>query len=283
MGEMDLGKWSEGTALLRGEPVTRSTRKVEGAPKVRKSWASRRAEEDIDELSRWQEALYAEGKRGVLFVLQGLDTAGKDGTIRHIFQGVNPQGVSVAPFKVPTPQESAHDFLFRIHQQVPSRGMIGVFNRSHYEDLLVPLATESISEAEYRRRVEVIEGFERYLTGEGIVIVKCFLHVSYEVQGQRLLRRLDRQDKHWKFSASDVATRDHWDVYSRAYQRVIPDTSFEGSPWHVIPADRKWYRNWVARAVLLQQMRTLSPQLPKVSIDHIDRLRRELRAGLEAR
>ncbi|MHB8190274.1 MAG: PPK2 family polyphosphate kinase [Ferrimicrobium sp.] len=276
----DLTPWFQRTLLRAGGAVPKDSQRVVGAPEISKDVVFSNTPKLIEELSEWQEALYAESRRGLLIVLQGLDTAGKDGILRSIFQGINPQGVVVTPFKAPTPWESAHDFLFRIHRSVPERGMIGIFNRSHYEDLVVPTATKSITDAEYRRRVAAIESFEEYLADEGIVTLKLYLQVSYEVQGARLLRRLDQPNKHWKFSSSDLVTREHWNAFASAYAKVVPDTSFPGSPWHVIPADHKWYRNWVGLATTLHTLRTLHPVVPSVDIAHIERLRREIKAGL---
>jgi PPK2 family polyphosphate:nucleotide phosphotransferase len=280
MGSSIDHEWLQLTQLALGHDIPSDTSVVLSAPHVSKKKAKRIRHRAVKELARLQEALYAQASDGLLVVLQGLDTAGKDGTIRAVFGGVNPQGVKVHGFKVPTPEEAAHDYLYRIHQAVPARGAIGVFNRSHYEDLIVPLATKKMTDQAFAQRVDEIHQFERYLLKQNITIVKLFLHVSYEEQGRRLLSRLDNPEKHWKFSPSDLATREHFRSFAEAYNRIIPATSFEGIPWHIIPADQKWYRNSVASLIVAETVARLAPHSPLVDIDNIARIRTELTSGL---
>jgi PPK2 family polyphosphate:nucleotide phosphotransferase len=215
------------------------------------------------ELEALQELLYAEGKHKVLVVLQGIDTAGKDGTIRHVFEGVNPQGVRVASFKVPTPVELAHDYLWRIHQQTPRRGEIVIFNRSHYEDVLVVRVHNLAPPEVWGRRYEHINAFEKTLTDEGATILKFFLHISKDEQKQRLQERLDTPEKHWKFSKADLAERKRWDDYMAAYEAVLSKTSTDYAPWYIVPANRKWYRNLVVSHVIINTLEGLNMRFPE--------------------
>jgi len=270
----------EMTRLAHGDELPGETRVVPALPPLTKPVAKRLRRDHRRRLGRLQEALYAEGSRSMLVVLQGLDTAGKDGTLRATFSGVNPQGVVVHPFKVPSAEEAAHDYLWRVHAAAPAKGMIAVFNRSHYEDLLVPLANGTMDDDAFGTRVEEIHAFERYLIDQGTTIVKLYLSVSWRTQGKRLLERLDRPEKHWKFSPSDALTRAHFQQVEAAYRRVIPATSFPDSPWHIIPADRRWYRNTVAALVVTSILAQLDPKIPVVPVAHIERYRRTLEREL---
>lgn len=214
-------------------------------------------------LETLQELLYAEGKHKVLIVLQGMDTAGKDSVIRHVFNGVNPQGVKVASFKVPTPQELAQDYLWRIHKQTPGRGEIVIFNRSHYEDVLVVRVHNLVPPEVWERRYEHINAFEKLLTDEGTTILKFFLHISKEEQRQRLQERLDTPEKNWKFSMGDLAERKLWDQYMAAYEAVLSKTSTGYAPWCIVPANRKWYRNLVISHVIIQTLEGLNMRYPE--------------------
>jgi PPK2 family polyphosphate:nucleotide phosphotransferase len=216
----------------------------------------------VAELSEWQNRLWAEGEQSLLMVLQAMDAGGKDGSIRKVFTGVNPQGVRVASFKAPTHIELEHDFLWRIHREVPRRGEVGVFNRSHYEDVLIVRVDELVPESVWRDRFEQIRNFEATLAAAGTAVVKFFLHISKEEQAERLQARLDDPTKRWKFAAADLDVREHWDSYQAAYEEAIAETSTEAAPWYVIPADRKWYRNWAILTVLLATMERLDPQFP---------------------
>ena len=214
------------------------------------------------ELESLQELLYAEGRHKVLIVIQATDTGGKDGTIRHVFDGVNPSGVTVAPFKKPTPQELSHDYLWRIHQHTPGAGELTIFNRSHYEDVLVVRVHDLVPEERWRRRYEHIRNFEQMLADEGTTIVKLFLHISKEEQRERLQERVDRPEKNWKFSFGDIAEREHWDTYQDAFRVMLEKTSTDAAPWYVIPANRKWFRNRVISEIIVTTLRSLNMRHP---------------------
>jgi|SRR5579862_1011726 len=219
------------------------------------------------QMAALQEVLYAEQKHAVLVVLQGMDTAGKDGTISHIFSGMNPQGCDVASFKVPTPLEARHDFLWRVHQSVPPRGMIVIFNRSQYEDVLSPAVHGVISKKETRKRFAEINNFEEMLARNNVTILKFFLHISREEQTRRLRERLDNPNKHWKLSEADFRERKFWDEYARAYEDILENTSSKDAPWFAIPSDFKWYRNLAISQLLVDAMRGLKMNYPKPSFD----------------
>ncbi len=219
------------------------------------------------ELEALQEFLYAEHKHKVLVVLQGMDTSGKDGVIRHVFEGVNPQGVRVAGFKVPTPEELDHDYLWRVHRQVPGKGEIVVFNRSHYEDVLVVRVHELVPKHIWKQRYDQINAFERMLVEEGTTIVKFFLHISLEEQKERLLERLKNADKQWKFNVGDLKERRLWDDYMAAYEEALERTSTDWAPWYVVPSDRKWFRNLVISTVLVDLLKSLKMDYPKPQED----------------
>ncbi len=214
-----------------------------------------------------QELLYASQSKALLVVLQGMDTAGKDGTIRHIFSGVNPQGCQVASFKVPSQLEQRHDFLWRCHAQVPPKGMIGIFNRSHYEDVLSPLVHGHISAKQGARHMEEINDFERMLSDNGVVILKFFLHISREEQTRRLQERIDEKKKQWKLAPGDFEERQFWPDYMRVYEEILRNTSKKYAPWFVIPSDHKPYRNVVIAGILVEAMERMKLQYPKPTFD----------------
>jgi PPK2 family polyphosphate:nucleotide phosphotransferase len=214
-----------------------------------------------------QARFYAEESRAVLVVLQGIDAAGKDSTVAHVFRGSNPQGVRVYSFKEPSNEELAHDFLWRYHQHTPGAGMIHVFNRSHYEDVLVVRVKELVEEAVWRSRYESINDFERILVREGTTIVKFFLHISPEAQLDRFRERLELERKHYKFSPNDVNERRYWDDYQRAYEDALHHTSTEWAPWYVVPADHKWYRNLVVARTVAGTLEALDPRWPEPDED----------------
>jgi PPK2 family polyphosphate:nucleotide phosphotransferase len=218
-------------------------------------------------LEELQEMLYAESKHKVLIVLQGMDTSGKDGTIRHVFEGVNPQGVKVASFKVPTQEELDHDYLWRVHKRTPGRGEITIFNRSHYEDVLVVRVNELVPRPVWQRRYEQINAFEKTLAEEGTTILKFFLHISKKEQKERLLDRLQEPHKQWKFSLGDLKTRARWNDYQLAYQDVLNLTSTEWAPWYIVPSDKKWYRNLVVASVLVDTLKSLGIHYPEPEDD----------------
>jgi PPK2 family polyphosphate:nucleotide phosphotransferase len=221
-------------------------------------------------LEALQELFYAEGKHKLLVVLQGMDTSGKGGVIRHVFEGVNPQGVKVANFKVPTRQELAHDYLWRVHKQTPGTGEIVIFDRSHYEDVLVVRVHELVPPDTWSRRYHHINQFERLLADEGTTILKFYLHIDLDEQKERLQDRLDEPDKHWKFNPGDLEERRLWPQYTTAYEDVLSKTSTDWAPWHIIPANRKWYRNLVISTVIIQTLESLDMHFPEPDFDPAD-------------
>lgn len=223
------------------------------------------------ELAALQEKLVAEairgGQRQVLLILQGMDTSGKDGVVKHVLGLLNPAGVQLTSFKKPTAEELRHDFLWRIASQVPQAGQIGVFNRSHYEDVLVVRVHDLVPQPEWSQRYARINGFERKLVREGTVIVKCFLHISKDTQLERLAARLDDPTKYWKYDAADLTERAFWAGYQEAYADALRRCNTVGAPWFVIPSDRKWYRNWAIASLLLETLRQMNPQYPPADFD----------------
>jgi PPK2 family polyphosphate:nucleotide phosphotransferase len=255
-GELDL------TAVdPRGRPVGPDDKKAAAAAMSRLA----------DRLAGGQEALFAEaaggGHRAVLLVLQGMDTSGKGGVISHVAGLVNPQGLHIASFKKPTPAELAHDFLWRIRRQVPAPGLIGVFDRSHYEDVLVVRVNGLVPEQEWRARYAAIRDFEAELAGSGVTLVKCMLHISPQEQQERLLARLDDPAKRWKYNPGDLDVRARWADYRAAYTDALRETDTDVAPWYVVPADRKWYRNWAVAALLAETLDQLAPQYPAPAYD----------------
>jgi PPK2 family polyphosphate:nucleotide phosphotransferase len=246
----------------------------------------------IDLLSEYQSRLYADDTQGVLIVLQALDAAGKDGTIRHVMSGVNPQGVSVHSFKVPSSEELDHDYFWRFAQRLPGRGEIGIFNRSYYEEVLVVRVHPELLERQklpqdlrgprlWRRRFREINNWERSLTDNGIKIVKLFLNLSKEEQRTRFLRRIDLADHNWKFSSADVRERESWDDYQKAFSDMLSNTSTEWAPWYVIPADRKWYARIAAGAVISNALIDIDPRYPTID-DKARAALEEVKKTLEA-
>jgi PPK2 family polyphosphate:nucleotide phosphotransferase len=240
-------------------------------------------EEGVRLLCDYQARLAAQDTWGVLLVLQALDAAGKDGTIRHVMSGVNPQGVHVSSFKAPSAEELDHDFLWRYARRLPGRGEIGIFNRSHYEEVLVVRVHPEILEGQklppgthrgdlFKRRYCAINDWERYLTENGFKIVKLFLNLSKEEQRRRFLRRLDLPDHNWKFSSSDIKERQRWDDYQEVFSEMLSHTSTEWAPWHVIPADRKWFARIGAGAVLVQALMEIDPHFPRLTAEQRDAL-----------
>jgi len=232
----------------------------------------------IQQLAAFQDKLYAQDTYGMLIILQALDAAGKDGTISHVMSGVNPQGVSVHSFKVPSDEELDHDFLWRYAQRLPARGDIGIFNRSHYEEVLVVRTHPEILNRQklpktsrkgdiWKRRYREINDWERYLTDQGFRIVKIFLNLSKEEQRCRFLRRLDLPEKNWKFSAADAKERGYWDTYQKAFSEMLSHTSTEWAPWYVIPADRKWFARIAAGAVIIDTLMRIDPRYPTISAE----------------
>ena len=222
-----------------------------------------------------QERLYAQDRWSVLLIFQAMDAAGKDGTIKHVMSGVNPQGVEVHSFKAPSAEELDHDFLWRTSRSLPRRGHIGIFNRSYYEETLVvrvhqnilgrqQLPRELVTKNIWRERFEDINGFERYLSRQGVVIRKVFLHLSKDEQRERFLKRLEKPEKNWKFSPGDVGERAHFTEYMNAYEDMIRHTGTEWAPWHVVPADRKWFTRLVVSAIIIDAIQSIDPRFPEV-------------------
>lgn len=218
-------------------------------------------------LEKLQETLYAEHKHKVLIVLQAMDTGGKDGTIKKVFEGVNPQGVRVEHFRTPTPEEADHDFLWRVHQQVPGSGEMVIFNRSHYEGVLVERVHGLVPRKTWMRRYKEIEHFEHLLHEDRTVIMKFFLHIDKEEQKRRLEERLDDPSKQWKLSLSDLQERKYWPEYMKAYEDALHKTSKDPSPWYVIPANKKWFRDVVVSTIIVEKLEELGMSYPKPSVD----------------
>lgn len=229
-------------------------------------------------LSDLQTLLYANGasggSRGVLLVLQGMDTSGKGGTLRHVIGNVDPQGCVVASFKTPTKEELAHDFLWRVRKRVPEPGLIGVFDRSHYEDVLIVRVHELVPTATWHRRYGVINRFEARLAESSMHVIKVFLHISKDEQAERLEARLDDPTKHWKFNPRDIDERQRWAEYQQAYEAVLEKCNTETAPWHLVPADRKWYRNWAVASLLIEALEDMKLTWPAADFDVAEQLAR---------
>jgi PPK2 family polyphosphate:nucleotide phosphotransferase len=213
-------------------------------------------------IRKLQERLYAENQRSLLIVLQAMDTGGKDGTIKHVFREVNPQGCQVWSFKIPSDEEASHDFLWRYHHRVPQRGMITIFNRAHYEDVLVVRVHELVPEDIWRQRYHIINEFEQMLTLSNVTILKFFLHISKDEQKRRLESRLNNPDKQWKFSKNDIKERRLWNEYQKAFEDAISNCSTSYAPWYVVPANKKWYRNLVVARTIADTLEAMNPQYP---------------------
>ncbi len=260
----------EGTINLAGYDTT-ATPFFEGS----ESDAEDELEEMREALFDAHELLYAEEKRSVLLVLQGLDCSGKNGTIKHVVIAMNPAGVRVSSYKEPTDEEASQHFLERFRPNLPAPGQLGVFDRSYYEDAIVPAVLEPNAEDDIARRIEEINQFEAELNDDGVTIVKCLLHISFDEQRERFLRRLRRDDKRWKFSEADLETRRQWNEFQAAYGVAVGQTSTDQAPWYVIPADHKWYRNWIIAKLLLATFDSLGASYPQPDFD-LDELRRRL-------
>jgi PPK2 family polyphosphate:nucleotide phosphotransferase len=228
------------------------------------------------DLASLQERLFAEHTRSVLLVLQGIDTAGKGGVVTHVVGLLGPEGVTTTAFKAPTPEELAHHVLWRIRRRLPATGLVGVFDRSHYEDVLVPRVHELITEEQWRARYDEINAFEADLVAKGTTVVKCFLNISYTTQRERLLARLADPTKRWKFHESDIDERAYWSDYQAAFAGMLQNCSPDVAPWYVVPSDSKPYRNWAIAQILGETLTELDPQYPEPDLD-LDRLRARLR------
>jgi PPK2 family polyphosphate:nucleotide phosphotransferase len=229
--------------------------------------AEKRVDELAEELDGLQDKLFAQRQHRLLIVLQAMDTGGKDGTIRRVFGQVDPQGVRVANFKAPTSTELDHDYLWRVHAEAPARGEIVIFNRSHYEDVLIVRVHNFVPKAVWQKRYDHINAFEKLLADEGTTIVKFYLHIGKDEQKERLQERLDEPDKRWKFNPGDLKERALWDDYMKAYEEVLGRTSTAHAPWHIVPANRKWYRNLVVASVLVDTLKGLDLQYPQPEWD----------------
>ncbi len=230
--------------------------------KLDKKSAEKRIEQNAKRMSELANVLFAENQRAILLVLQGMDTAGKDGTIRTVMRGVNPRGCQVVSFKRPSEEELDHDFLWRVHQVVPRKGNIGIFNRSHYEDVLVVRVHSIVPEKIWRARYDQINAMEKLLVDTGTVVIKCFLLISNETQRARLQARIDDPQEHWKFNLNDLAERKLWDQYVTAYEEMITRCNTEYAPWHIIPSEKKWYRNLLVSELLRKTLEEMNPQYP---------------------
>lgn len=250
---------------------------------------------DKDEIAKWQNKLYAEDRQSLLIILQGMDSAGKDGFIKHIMSGVNPQGLSVHSFKHPSGQEQAHDYLWRHYIYLPEQGQISIFNRSHYENVLISKVHPEIVLAEripgidtlnkvnkdfWAERYKQINTFEEVLIQNGTQILKFFLHLSKKEQRERFLERIHNREKHWKFSSSDISERGFWDQYQRVYEQAIAHTSTKKSPWYIIPADDKWYTHYIGGAIILDKLKEMAPSYPPVTAEEAE-LMKKAKAKLE--
>jgi PPK2 family polyphosphate:nucleotide phosphotransferase len=296
MSNLDVDWVSELVGPLRVKPGSEVTLPGDFDPGARfgvrkKHDGARLLQQGVELLAEYQQRLAAQDTYAVLIVLQAMDAAGKDGTIRHVMSGVNPQGVHVSSFKVPSAEELGHDYLWRLSRRLPARGEIGIFNRSHYEEVLaVRVHPENLDRERlppraqghgvWQRRFREINDWERYLTDNGIRLVKLFLNVSKEEQRKRFLQRIDRPEKNWKFSEADARERQYWDDYQHAYSQMLTHTSTEHAPWHVLPADHKWFTRICAAALIAQTLIDIDPRYPVSNAD----TRRELqqaRAELE--
>ena len=238
--------------------------------------------ENIKKIREYQERLYAENNQALLIVLQAMDAAGKDSLIKNIMTGVNPQGTKVVSFKKPSENELDHDYLWRVAKNLPPRGEIGIFNRSHYEDVLVsrvhklvldqPFPKNLVTKDIWENRFEEINNFEEYLSNNGIKIVKFFLHLSKDEQKERLMERIDRPEKNWKFASSDITEREYFDDYMLAYADMLINTSTKRAPWYIVPADRKWFSRYLVSEVIVEKLKEMDPQFPELSKEELDSL-----------
>ena len=240
-----------------------------------KAAARKQLAKNVERLTLLQDRFYAQDREALLIIFQAMDSAGKDGAVKHVMSGLNPQGVQVVSFKQPSAEELDHDYLWRISRHLPARGNIGIFNRSYYEEVLVArvhnlpfdqkLPARCLTEDLWDRRYRQLRDFERYLSENGITVVKFFLHISREEQRRRFLERIDNEAKNWKFSAADIAERAHWDDYMDAYEQAINQTATKDCPWYVVPADHKWFARLLISQVLVEYLEKLNPQYPAVT------------------
>ncbi len=256
-----------------GTPVRLADWKTSDTGGVDRAQANQRLADNLEALRKLQHTLYAEHQRSVLVVLQAMDAGGKDSTIRHVFGPLNPQGVQVKDFKRPTPDELARDFLWRVHLHTPRKGHIQVFNRSHYEDVLVVRVDKLVPDSIWSERYDIINGFERALAQAGTVIVKIYLHLSKDAQRAKLAERLEQPHKRWKFEPADFEARRKWDDYMRAYEDALTRCSTPHAPWHIVPTDTKWHRLLVVSEILRTTLERMDPKFPQPRIDHAEAVR----------
>jgi len=250
------------SAVPADQPVDLSAYDPGDTGGLTKSDAREQLKDNLRRMAELQEMMYAQRKHALLIVLQAMDAGGKDSTIRHVMDGFNPQGCHVYSFGVPTEEELAHDFLWRIHQHTPQRGFVSIFNRSHYEDVLVVRVNELVPEEVWQARYEHINAFERLLADSGVTILKFYLHISKGEQRERFQDRIDRPDKQWKFNPGDLKTRGRWKDYMRAFEDAIATCNKPWAPWYVVPANRKWYRNLVVSTAIVEAMEQLEMSYP---------------------
>ena len=250
----------------------------DATPGIAKREARQQLADDEERLRGLQERLFAEGKRALLVVIQGMDTSGKDAVVKHVFGAMDPQGVRVTAFKKPTDEELRHDFLWRIRRALPHAGQVGIFNRSHYEDVLVVRVHGLVPRRVWARRYATINAFEREISRSGTTIVKVFLYLSFEEQRKRLLDRLRTPDKRWKFNPNDLAERALWPAYMEAYADALAKCSSPAAPWYVIPSDHEWYRDWAIGRILVATLERMRPRYPRPRLD-IRGLEARLRTG----
>ena len=266
-----MGKQGSVRELLRVHPtkgqLTLADIDPSSTPGIRKAKARSAKATDGEKLRQLQERLYAEGTRSLLLVLQGMDTSGKDGTIIHVIGAVDPQGVQIVGFKGPTAVERKHEFLWRIRRALPLPRMLGIFNRSHYEDVLIVRVRSLVPEAVWSKRYDEINRFEHEVTAAGTTIVKICLHISFDEQRKRLLARLLDPTKRWKFNPKDLEERERWSDYQVAYDAALFRCSTAESPWYVIPANKKWYRNWAITRILIETLEEMDPRYPETDLD----------------
>ncbi|GAB1421971.1 polyphosphate kinase 2 family protein [Anaerolineales bacterium] len=252
--------------LIQPEPLSKiNLSKFDPAytGEMTKEEAEEKHKDLLSRLKELQEMLYAQHEHALLIVLQAMDAGGKDGTIKKVFQGVNPQGVKVANFKQPSKEELDHDFLWRIHRQVPGKGYIGIFNRSHYEDVLVVRVNHLVPEKVWQKRYEQINQFELMLSQNGVRILKFFLHISKDEQKERFQKRLDKPEKRWKFSLGDLPVREQWDQYMRAYEVALTKCNTEYAPWQIVPANHKWFRNHIILSRIVSELEDMKLKFPE--------------------
>jgi len=277
-----IDAWLEALCVVPGEPASLGKRNPGSKPPgLSRKTATDETQAAIADIDRLQYLLYADAGSSLLIVLQGLDAAGKDGTIRHVMSGMNPQGVKVAAFKQPTPQEAAHDFLWRVHRHAPGKGEVGIFNRSHYEDVLVTRVHELVPETVWRPRYQQINAFEAQLVSNGTRILKFFLHISPEEQLDRFAQRLNDPARQWKISEADYTERTFWKHYVAAYEDSIGRTSTDVAAWYVIPADHKWVRNFAVSRIIANTLDAMGLRTPPTRVD-LEDIRRRYHKAVEA-